>query len=155
MRLSRLHYELLARPESVYQAVLHAIAPLLQVGVLIYLAAVWKSLPDTVPIHYNDVGAIDEFKRSIERSGEVDIADDNRPLLIARTEQRSLEAWNRQIRKATFRRQKVQLLIQDTPLARTIKHLLDTAQGHSRLVTESVAMLAQEFETSVPQRLDR
>ena len=61
MRLSRWQYELFGRSESVYQLVLHILSPILQIGVILWLAVVWKTVPKLVPSHYDAAGVITDY----------------------------------------------------------------------------------------------
>lgn len=59
--MKRWQHVLLGRPESTYQLILNVLAPLLQIAVLLWLAFSYRSIPDTIPTHYNFAGDIDGY----------------------------------------------------------------------------------------------
>ncbi|MBR5708143.1 MAG: DUF1648 domain-containing protein [Oscillospiraceae bacterium] len=51
-------YILLGKPERVYHIVIGVLSPLLQIAVLVWLAVMFRDLPDKVPTHYDFSGEV-------------------------------------------------------------------------------------------------
>ena len=56
--MSRGAFILLGKPERVYHVVFGIVSPLLQIAMVIWLASIFRSLPDKVPMHYDLAGNV-------------------------------------------------------------------------------------------------
>lgn len=56
--MSRGLYILLGKPERVYHIVFGILSPLLQIALIVWLACIFRTLPDKVPTHYDFSGNV-------------------------------------------------------------------------------------------------
>ena len=47
--------------KTVWSRILEALCLLLMTGTIVYLIVMWKSIPDTIPAHYNAAGEVDRW----------------------------------------------------------------------------------------------